>query len=123
MMDKRILIIEDDTDIAFLYQSALEEAGYAVEVAPDGDQGLAKIHDNHYDLVLLDMMLPGKHGMSVLKELKSSEEKKDLLVYVLSALSDDILEDQAKNSGADGYFVKADYNPGQLVDEIDKIFA
>lgn len=121
-MDKKILIIEDDPDIAFLYQSALEESGYTVDTAPDGDSGLEKIKTETYDLVLLDLMLPGKHGMSVLRELKSDDVTKSIPVYILSALGDDIVEDQAANTGADGYFVKSDYNPGQLVQEVDKLF-
>jgi len=121
-MDKKILIIEDDPDIAFLYKSALEESGYTVDTAPDGDKGLAAIREKEYDLVLLDLMLPGKHGMSVLRELKSDDATKSLPVYILSALGDDIVEDQAANTGADGYFVKSDFNPGQLVQEVDKLF-
>jgi len=121
-MDKKILIIEDDPDIAFLYQSALQESGYTVDTAPDGDSGLKKIQEGAYDLVLLDLMLPGKHGMSVLRELKTNDDTKEIPVYVLSALGDDIVADQASNTGANGYFIKSDYNPGQLVEEIDKLF-
>jgi len=121
-MDKKILIIEDDPDIAFLYQSALQESGYMVDTAPDGDSGLKKIQESTYDLVLLDLMLPGKHGMSVLRELKTNDDTKELPVYILSALGDDIVADQASNTGANGYFVKSDFNPGQLVEEIDKLF-
>lgn len=121
-MDKKILIIEDDPDIAFLYQSALQESGYTVDTAPDGDSGLDKVKEGTYDLVLLDLMLPGKHGMSVLRELKTNDDTKELPVYILSALGDDIVADQASNTGANGYFVKSDYNPGQLVEEIDKLF-
>lgn len=121
-MDKKILIIEDDPDIAFLYQSALQESGYTVDTAPDGDSGLKKIQESTYDLVLLDLMLPGKHGMSVLRELKTNDDTKELPVYILSALGDDIVADQASNTGANGYFVKSDFNPGQLVEEIDKLF-
>ncbi|MCA9390569.1 response regulator [candidate division WWE3 bacterium] len=118
-----ILLIEDNPDISFIYQDALEGAGHQVETAGDGEKGLEKAKQGSFDLILLDLMLPGRHGMSVLRELKRTDETKNVPVYVLSALSDGIVADQAYNTGADGFFVKSEYDPGELVTALEKIFS
>ena len=119
----KILLIEDNPDITFIYQDALEEAGYDVTTASDGEQGLEVAKQGEFDLILLDLMLPGRHGMSVLRELKREDPTKDVPVYVLSALSDGIVADQAYNTGADGFFVKSEYDPGELATALDKVFS
>ena len=119
----KILLIEDNPDITFIYQDDLEEAGYDVTTARDGEQGLEVAKQGEFDLILLDIMLPGRHGMSVLRELKREDPTKDVPVYVLSALSDGIVADQAYNTGADGFFVKSEYDPGELATALDKVFS
>lgn len=119
----KILLIEDNPDISFIYQDALEGAGYEIKTAADGETGLKSAQEDSFDLILLDLMLPGRHGMSVLRELKRNEKTQNVPVYVLSALSDGIVADQAYNTGADGFFVKSEYDPGELVAALDKIFS
>lgn len=118
----KILIVEDDPHVASLYQDELEKSGFEVNVAHDGQQGLDLANESDFDLILLDLMLPGKHGVNVLRELKASDKTKNMLVYILSVLDDQIVIDQVKKFGADGYFVKSKYGPAELNAAVQGIF-
>ncbi|NIP58968.1 MAG: response regulator, partial [Gemmatimonadetes bacterium] len=61
----RILVVEDDRKVASFLEKGLREEGYAVDVAHDGDEGSMKAHVHDYDLLLLDVMLPGKSGLEI----------------------------------------------------------
>lgn len=117
----KILLIEDNPDISFIYKDALLDASHVVETAADGQTGIDLALNGAFDLILLDLMLPGKHGLQVLQELKGNEKTKDVAVYVLSALSDKIVSDQAENLGADGFFIKSEYGPGDLVEAVSDV--
>jgi len=100
----RILIIEDEHKLASFIKKGLEAERYAVDTAPDGDNGLelALLHD--YDLVILDLMLPGKSGTEVLRALR--DRKPALAILVLTAR--DALGDKIKHfeQGCDDYLTK-----------------
>ena len=85
----RILVVEDETAIADFVQRGLESEGYAVACAYDGDEGERKALGDSVDLVVLDLMLPGKDGLTVLRSIR--EEKPALPVIVLTAREDDRL--------------------------------
>jgi DNA-binding response OmpR family regulator len=82
----RILVIEDEARIRAFLARGLEAEGYVVECATDGDQGVELALGRRYDLAILDLLLPGRHGLDVLRELR--HERSDLPVVVLSARSD-----------------------------------
>jgi DNA-binding response OmpR family regulator len=94
--DMKILVVEDETAIADFVQRGLEAEGYAVECAGDGNEGERQALDGNPDLVVLDLMLPGRDGLSVLDSIRSS--KPALPVIVLTAK--DTVED--KVAGLDG---------------------
>ena len=94
--DMKILVVEDETAIADFVQRGLEAEGYAVECAGDGNEGERQALDGNPDLVVLDLMLPGRDGLSVLVSIRSS--KPALPVIVLTAK--DTVED--KVAGLDG---------------------
>ncbi len=100
----RILVVEDERKVARFIKRGLEQEGYAVDVAADGLEGqhYAEAHD--YDVIILDIMLPKKSGLDVLKELK--EEKRKASILLLTAR--DSVEDRVKglNLGADDYLTK-----------------
>ena len=100
----RILIIEDDKDLAQLTKLALEKENFTVDICLDGAEGLYYMQENMYDLVLLDRMLPSMDGISVLKALR--REKIFTPVIFLTALSS--LQDKITglDCGADDYMVK-----------------
>ena len=71
MDEKKILIIEDDLNIAELERDYLQLNGYNVELIYDGDEGLKKALSNKYELIIVDIMLPGKSGYDIVKEVKN----------------------------------------------------
>lgn len=100
----RILIVEDDAALSSFIKKGLEAEHHAVDVANEGNQGRAMAMEFDYDLVVLDLNLPGVDGLSVLKSLR--QRKANLPVMILTARSR--IEDrvQCLDSGADDYLVK-----------------
>lgn len=100
----RILLVEDEEKIASFVARGLKEARYVVDVAADGEKGLYMAEVNEYDLLILDIMLPGKDGISVCRELRS--KKIDIPILMLSAK--DTTDDKVRglNFGADDYLAK-----------------
>lgn len=120
MQKKRILLIEDETDLRELYSSLLEEEGYEVEVAADGKTGLQKIRQGGYDLVLLDIMLPFLDGLEILENLTAEKNPNQSAktIVLLTNLAQDQTIAKAMEFGVRGYMVKSDYDPEQLLDTI-----
>ena len=100
----KILIIEDEKDLVRILKRGLEEHSFTVEVAYDGQEGLYLAETFPYDAIVLDLMLPGIDGFSILKRLR--ESKKDVPVIVLTARGE--VEERVKglNLGADDYIPK-----------------
>lgn len=101
---ERILVIEDNPDLAFGLRNNLEIEGYAVEVCADGVEGLARARSMHPDLIILDLMLPGLDGYRVLKALR--EEGYETPVIILSARSEEADKVTGFRLGADDYVTK-----------------
>ena len=103
---KRILVVDDEPDFASIVQTNLKSEGYAVDVAYDGVQGLAKVKENPPDLIVLDVMMPEKDGYKMAKELKQSPETEDIPVIMLTAVGDHVTS--TRYSHADGIGMEAD---------------
>ena len=117
---KRILIIEDDQFLRDFYQELLTSEGYTVDVAGDGEAGLAKASDGGYSLILLDIMMPKKDGLQVLRDLKVNPPKKaNDSIVVLTNLGQDAIIKQCFEMGASGYLIKSAMNPDQVLNEIN----
>lgn len=99
----RILLIEDEDRLRTTLAKALREEGYAVDVAAAGDDGLHKAEQNDYDAVLLDVMLPGRDGWTVLRELRKTKATPVLMLTALDAASDRV---RGLDGGADDYLGK-----------------
>ena len=84
---QKILIVEDDADIAAIERDYLELNGYQVETAPDGDSGLERGLSGGFDLILLDLMLPGTDGFTVCRRLR---EETDVPILMVTARREDI---------------------------------
>jgi DNA-binding response OmpR family regulator len=104
MMDMRLLVVEDDRKIASFVVKGLKENGFAVDHAPDGEEGLVMAQGAPYDAAVVDIMLPGKDGLSVVQELRA--QKINIPVIFLSARAS--VDDRIKGlqSGGDDYLVK-----------------
>ena len=102
---RTILLVEDHQDIAEMIFAYLENRGFELDYAPDGEVGLNLARENEYDAIILDLMLPRRDGLSVCKTLRE-ECHRDTPVLMLTAR--DTLEDKISgfNSGADDYLVK-----------------
>ena len=107
----KILIIEDDREIAEIERDYLELDGFASDIASDGVSGLEKALTGGYDLILLDLMLPGMDGFSVCKRLR---EKLDIPILMVTARTQDIDKIRGLGFGADDYIEKP-FSPGVLV--------
>ena len=98
-----VLIVEDDKNIADLLQMYLEKEGYAVTIAGDGGQGLAKFRAIHPDLVLLDVMMPVMDGWSVCKAIRAESQTPVIMLTAKSETDDKVA---GLKSGADDYITK-----------------
>ncbi len=100
----RILVVEDEKKVASFVKRGLEEEQYAVDVAYDGEEGLFMAENNPYDLIILDIMLPKKDGLAVIRELRA--KKIDIPILCLTAK--DKLEDVVAglDTGSDDYLTK-----------------
>lgn len=118
MEPKRILLIEDDEFIRDLYVTELTSAGLVVDSFGTGREGIKAIDENHYDLALLDIMLPDTNGLEILKHIKSSSKSKDTKCVMLSNLGQEEVIKEGFALGAQGYMIKVSYNPDQVVEEV-----
>lgn len=111
---KQILIIEDDINIAELEKEYLQLNGYKVEISQDGAQGLKKALMGIYDLIIVDLMLPGKDGYTIVKEVR---DKYEIPIIIVSARGEDIDKIKGLGFGADDYLTKP-FSPAELVARI-----
>lgn len=107
----RILIIEDEKEIADLEKDYLELSEFQVEIANSGDTGLEKALNEEFDLVVLDLMLPGMDGFEVCRRIR---EQKNIPILMVSAKKDDIDKIRGLGLGADDYMTKP-FSPSELV--------
>ena len=110
-MSKRILIVEDEESIADLEKDYLELSGFEVEVANDGEIGLKKGLEGEFDLIILDLMLPGVDGFEICRQIRS---QKNTPIIMVSAKKDDIDKIRGLGLGADDYMTKP-FSPSELV--------
>jgi Response regulators consisting of a CheY-like receiver domain and a winged-helix DNA-binding domain len=107
---KQILIIEDDINIAEMERDYLQLNGYRSEIAQDGLQGLKIALQGIYDLIIVDLMLPGRDGYDIIKEIR---KKFEIPIIVVSARSEDIDKIRGLDFGADDYLTKP-FSPAEL---------
>jgi DNA-binding response OmpR family regulator len=118
---RKILCIEDEHFISELYARALRQVGYDVTTMLSGEDGLRAAKSNEYDIILLDLMIPGITGFEVLRRLR--EESPDLKskIIITTNLDQEDSDREEIESKADGYLIKAEFTPRQLVQIINDI--
>lgn len=118
---EKIVFVEDETTLQKMLAAALQEAGYSVVTAADGEVGLAAVRSEKPDLVLLDLILPKMDGFTVLSEIKKDETTAHIPVIVLTNLES--AEDVGKvvALGATTYLVKANYDLPDIVLKIKEV--
>ncbi len=115
----RILIVEDDEDIAELERDYLEANGLEADIASDGLSGLSKALSGSFDAMILDVMLPGMNGFDVCRKVR---EKSALPMLLVTARTEDIDQIRGLGLGADGYVVKP-FSPSVLVAHVKALLA
>ena len=110
-MSSKILIIEDEEAIAELEKDYLELSDFEVTIRNNGEDGLKEALENNYNLIVLDLMLPGIDGFEVCKEIR---EKKNIPIIMVSAKKEDIDKIRGLGLGADDYMTKP-FSPSELV--------
>ena len=120
-MAKRILVVDDEQYIRDLYVEFFSDAGYEVDSAVDGVEGLKKLQNGGYNLVLLDVMMPQFDGVEVLEQLAQKPPKNvNGPIVILTNLTYEGVAKDALQKGAADYIVKADVNPRQLMERLKK---
>lgn len=114
----RILIIEDEEFLCKLLARKLEQSGFVVKSAFDGESGLEVVAADAPDLILLDLLLPGIDGFEVIRRLKSDPKANMIPIVIISNLGEPGDIASATKLGAAEYLVKAEYTPDQIVKKV-----
>ena len=118
---KKILIADDEPDILEIIQFNLQKEGYEVLTAKNGDEALEQAKKHQPDLIILDIMMPGKNGIDVCNILRMQPAFKETLIVFLSALSDEGTEIRGLETGADDYLTKP-ISPKILLSKVNALF-
>ena len=119
-MKPYILVVEDEAPLVTLLRYNLEEAGFEVGEAADGEEALISVRERRPDLIVLDWMLPAVSGIEVCRQLRRRPETRDVPVIVLTARSDEADRVRGLDSGADDYIAKP-FSPRELIARIHAV--
>lgn len=119
-MSKKLLLAEDEEVLRMLVVDTLEDEGYEIDEACDGDEAYELIEQNDYDLVIIDYMMPQMTGLEVIEKVRQHPEKKDIKILMLSAKSQKVDQDRVLLAGAD-HFISKPFSPLYLVEKIGEI--
>jgi DNA-binding response OmpR family regulator len=121
LVKKNILVVDDEADIRELLRYNLEQEGFSVELVGDGDSALQCLHQKTFDLILLDLMLPGLPGLELCKQLKRDQRMESIPIIMLTAKSSETDIIVGLELGADDYITKP-FSPKELVARVKAIF-
>jgi DNA-binding response OmpR family regulator len=120
-MLKTILFIEDESAMQKTVGAIIQQEGYNMISALDGELGIKLAKEKHPDMILLDLVLPKKNGFDVLTSLKQDVQTKSIPIIVLTNLGEMENIDKAIELGATTYLVKSDYSLKEIIEKIKKI--
>ncbi len=121
LKQRKILIADDEPDILEIISYNLNNEGYQVFTAKDGNEAIEKAKEVHPDLIILDIMMPYKSGVDVCRILRSQATFEDTLIIFLTALNDDTTQIKSLEIGADDYITKP-VSPKVLISRVNAIF-
>jgi len=121
MKMKKVLLVEDDPFLVDIYTTKLNEFGYSVITAFDGEEVIKKAEEEMPDLLLLDIVLPNIDGWEIIRKIKKNEKLKDLGVVILSNLGQKEEVEKGLKLGAIKYLIKAHHTPSEVAVEVKKI--
>jgi len=120
MTTKNILIVDDEPDIVELISYNLKKEGFHLSTALDGEEALQKVRAGHLDLILLDLMLPGIHGMELCRILRNNPRTAHVPIIMLTARGEESDKVHGLESGADDYMTKP-FSPKELIARVKAI--
>ncbi|AJY76693.1 response regulator transcription factor [Paenibacillus beijingensis] len=115
-----LLIAEDEPVLRMLVLDTLEEEGYRIDVACDGEEAYRKLLDNDYDLVLLDYMMPKMTGIEIIERIRQIPERSGLQILMLSAKSQQAERQKVLDAGANAFLSKP-FSPIELIDKVEEM--
>lgn len=115
---KKILLVEDEEMIRELYARQLSRAGFWVKAVETGEEGLEALKQGAFDLLLLDIMLPGINGLQMFREFKIQNPKSSMILILLTNLGQESVIKEGFELGAQSYLIKTSYTPDQVVQEV-----
>ncbi|MED4403052.1 response regulator [Metabacillus fastidiosus] len=116
----KILLAEDEEVLRMLVVDTLEDEGYTIDEASDGEEAYELIKENEYDLILLDYMMPVYTGLELIEMIRKLPEHEDTKVMMLSAKSQASDQERVLSAGAN-YFMSKPFSPMQLIERIETI--
>ena len=117
---KHIFVVDDEADIVELVSYNLKKEGFIVDSAPDGEAALKKIRKGRYDLIILDLMLPGLQGMEICRILRNDPKTTSLPIILLTAKGEEVDKILGLEMGADDYITKP-FSPRELVARVKAV--
>jgi len=117
----KILLVDDDAFLRDMYATKFTEAGYEVATVANGEACLAKVEKEKFDVILLDMVMPGLTGLQLLERLQAIPSITETKCIVLSNQSEATDKSAAEAAGAAGYIVKAESIPSEVVQKVELI--
>lgn len=118
----KVLVVDDEPNIVLSLEFLMEQAGFEVVTAEDGEQALARINDAHPDLLLLDISLPGISGFDVLEQLRGNAATAQLPIIMLTAHGRDVEREKGMALGADDYITKP-FSTQSLVEKVKALLS
>ena len=120
---QKVLLIEDEVPIRDLYLRQLTKTGFLVTAVGTGEAGLAELKKGLFDILLLDIMLPGINGLQVLQDFKTAYPNSPAKVIMLTNLGQEAVIKEGFELGANAFLIKASFTPDQVVNEVKTVLA
>ncbi len=119
----RILLVDDDSFLRDMYATKFVESNHEVEAAENGTVALQLLQEKSFDVVLLDMVMPGMTGIEFLEKVKNEDYSKKTRFVVLSNQGEESDKAKATDAGAEGYIIKAELIPSEVVKKVEGMMA
>ncbi len=119
-MARKILLVEDEEIMIGLLQRKLQQAGYQVSVAKNGEEGLEKMKEEKPDLILLDIIMPKMGGFEVMEEMNKDKKLKKIPVIIISNSGQPVEIGKAQELGAKDWLIKTQFDPQEVIDKVVK---
>jgi DNA-binding response OmpR family regulator len=118
---KKVLLIDDDEFLLDMYATKFRERGFEMDLARGAKEALQKLQEGHFDIILLDIVMPQVDGLAFFKEAKEKNLLKETAVLILSNLGQKEDIEKGMRLGAVDYIVKANFTPTEVVDKVESL--